>query len=346
MLGRWDAGKGLALQYQAPLKDFVLCQIAYVMHSRRETRISVAEFSRLVAHELQTRGYEADVNTLTEEMLHRSGLFRIMGDSVEFRHMMLQEFFAGRGLPSGALVETLIGDPWWRRALVFFFGDNAGQADLLRSLTEKVAMASPPTKYNAAITIGLALQASYLAQVTAKVPIAQWIIESLAGVFRDFEKACVQGSPFPLMSYLNYYLYARDSVAINILGDKKEEVIERMAATPISDEHELDLRQFWLIVGMIELGALAEARDMLRRFSPADSRLYLGVHLGCFLTLHLRVTTKEERDIAKKMCDMVAGHLIDLRGQLLNEFKSELLEVRKDKIRALGPGVPDDEMTG
>lgn len=67
MLGRWDEGKGLASQYQAPLKDFVLTRLAYDLHSRRETSMPVGDIRRKIADELASRGYKADTELLTED---------------------------------------------------------------------------------------------------------------------------------------------------------------------------------------------------------------------------------------------------------------------------------------
>ena len=99
MLGRWDESKGLASQYQAPLKDFVLTRVGHAMHKRRITSMSTAEVIQLISTELASRGHKANTEQLTDEILNRSGLFRTVNDRVEFRHLMLQEFFAGRGLP-------------------------------------------------------------------------------------------------------------------------------------------------------------------------------------------------------------------------------------------------------
>src|SRR5205814_5157510 len=49
MLGRWDESKGLASQYQAPLKDFVLTRLGYAMHSQRRTSMPVVEVRSFIA---------------------------------------------------------------------------------------------------------------------------------------------------------------------------------------------------------------------------------------------------------------------------------------------------------
>ncbi len=335
MLGRWDADKGLALQYHAPLKDFLLTQIAYRIHYRKETSISVDEFKNLIADELKKRGHEADIEILTDEVINRSGLFRMVGDKVEFRHLMLQEFFAGRGLPSAETVYTLVTDDWWRRPLVFYFGDRPNEAQLLHSLVGKMVGMHPPALYQSAVTIGLAIQASYLLEVDARLPLCEWVMTELANVFGDYETKVVSSSRFPLRNFLNYYLFARDAVAFSILKDYREDMRQRVMDTASGDKRLSDIRHFWLIVGLIESGDLEGAEQELRLFAPKDRRFYLGLHLGALLIQHIRVITHAERETAKRICDSVAGHLPDLRQQLLDEFKSELLEIHKSKLEAL-----------
>ncbi|MFQ5999116.1 MAG: NACHT domain-containing protein, partial [Candidatus Bathyarchaeia archaeon] len=94
MLGRWDATKGLAHQYHAPLKDFILTKVAFEMHRREITSIGLTEFKSIVENELTSRGHKADVKQLLDEILNRSGLFRVIGETIDFRHLLLQEFFA------------------------------------------------------------------------------------------------------------------------------------------------------------------------------------------------------------------------------------------------------------
>ncbi|MGH7889848.1 MAG: NACHT domain-containing protein [Thermodesulfobacteriota bacterium] len=180
MLGRWDATKGLAQQYHAPLKDFILSRVAFEMHKRRRTNIDVGEFKSMVEKELISRGHKADIIQLLDEILNRSGLFRTLGDTVEFRHLLLQEFFAGRGIPSRDLLEMLVSDEWWRRAIVFYFGQNPADSRGLESILTSLGSKSKEEVYYAAVTLGLALQACYLVKVEEKVKILREVIEGLA----------------------------------------------------------------------------------------------------------------------------------------------------------------------
>ena len=111
MLGRWDESKGFAQLHQAPLKDFLLKRVAVAMHKERRTNVPLQELRKVLTNELRKRRVESntDVDQLVEEIVYRSGLFRVLGDEVEFKHLMIQEFFAGRGL-SAEEIASLIDD--------------------------------------------------------------------------------------------------------------------------------------------------------------------------------------------------------------------------------------------
>lgn len=124
MLGRWDEKKGFKHQYQAPLKDFVLTKIAFSLHNSKVTSISRIEAEAIAKNELKKRGHDANVEDMLSEIFDRSGLFRIVGSEIEFKHHLLQEFFAGRGIESPEfiklssyrrMVETCLSLLFWRK---------------------------------------------------------------------------------------------------------------------------------------------------------------------------------------------------------------------------------------
>jgi hypothetical protein len=334
MLGRWDSTKGMALQYQAPLKDFILQKIAFEMHRRRVTKIPMREFEGMALRELEIRGYKAKADILVDEILFRSSLFRVIGDTVEFRHLMLQEFFAGRGITSIEVLGNLIYDTWWRRAIVFYFGENPANGDAFKVITDAIPTKTPPEIFNALVTLGLAIQACYLVKVDKKLPVFEWLIANLADIQDVYEKEFVAYAKFPLHAFLNYYILARDSVALNNLKDYLQDVLRELKKDA-TERHRLELRIFWVIVGLIEIGEVELAETLLKDFHPADTRLLLGIHLGCFLLQHTRVSTKKESDSANRICEHVAKSISELRNKLIAEFRSELLELRKDSIKAL-----------
>jgi hypothetical protein len=341
MLGRWDATKGFAQQYQAPLKDFVLTRVAYDMHWRRTTEISVNAFRLLVERELAARGHETNSDELCDEILNRSGLLRVVGDSIEFRHMMLQEFFAGRGIPSDDLLEKLVFDEWWRRAIVFYFGDRPGSSSSMERVQAAIASTPKQDRFAAAVTLGLAAQASYLIPVKEKLDAFVQVMQDLAGVKEFYYDREASISRFPLVHFLTYYIYGRDSVAASLLGQHHGEIMRRWADEEVGAE-ELDARTFWLIVGLIEAGELHQAAALVKKFHPRDTRLLLGIHLGGVLLQHLRVATKEQRREAERICASVEKKTADLLSQVQKEYKTRLLEVRRGVVE----GIPETAGAG
>lgn len=334
MLGRWDVTKGFAHQYHVPVKEFVLSRVAFEMHLAKVTEIPVTEFRARVAAELRSRGHEADVEQLLDEIVNRSGLLRIVGEQIEFRHLLLQEFYAGRGIPSEELLDSFIFDDWWRRAVVFYFGDRPSNATALARVRDVIGSRSAAERFTAAGTFGLALQACYLVPVTEKLSGLVTVIENLADV-KDYVVDKMSGAAkFPLTGFLSYYLNGRDSVALSLLETAAPELIGNVTSRDAAPEAN-DLRQFWVIVGLIEAGHVVDAEALVRKFQPSDPRLLLAIHLGCFLIQHVRVSTDEQRKAARRICDRLAESISHLRAGIFQEFKSHLLEMRKGEILAL-----------
>jgi hypothetical protein len=334
MLGRWDAGKGFGQQYHAPLKDFLLTKVAFEMHRRCITSIDLDEFLRLLGTELASRGHQAELTQITEEILNRSGLFRVFGDKVEFRHHLLQEFFAGRGIPNKEALESIVSDEWWQRAIVFHFGENPGDSETFAHLTKVLASRRITETYIAALTLGLALQACYLMNIDEKVQIFPWIVENIAKAKDLFLKAADEKGRYPLSKFLAYYLIGRDAVACAILRDNLPK-LEQLLLKEGQSREDKEIRQFWLFVGLMESGSLDQAREQILSFHPSDVRLLLAFHLGCFLLQHHRVADKDEKKSAKEICGHLGSRISHLRTQLLQEFKSELLEIRQGEIKPI-----------
>lgn len=334
MLGRWDATKGFSHQYHAPLKDFILTKLAFEMHKDRMTGIDLEHFDRLLSGELLSRGHEADTEQLRDEILNRSGLFIVVGRNIEFRHLMMQEFFAGRGIPSTDYLHTIIADPWWRRAIVFYFGDRSADSSALKSAIAGLAGRSIEESYNAALTLGLALQACYLVEVKDKIDIYKWVVDSVSVAKDEFLTAEASQRSFPIRTFVFYYLYGRDSVALSVLESRVQEILDKWSDSEFTQD-EKDLRTFWVVSGLIECGALAAAERLLKNFRPSDPRLLLGIHLGCYLTENIRICTKQQSDSAKRICEFLASRIDHLRAELLGEMKTELLEVRQGAIKII-----------
>src|SRR5205085_4589221 len=147
----------------------------------------------------------------------------------------------------------------------------------------------------------------------------------------------------PLTRFAAYYLMGRESVASKALADHSAEIEERLLEGTLSKD-ERDIRLFWLIVGLLESGALENARGRIKAFRPSDPRLLLAIHMGCFLIQHHRIADRAEKKIAREICESLTTFVRNLRRQLLFEFKSELLELRRGEIQAINvPSTAEEE---
>jgi len=333
MIGRWDASKGLAQQYQAPMKDFLLRQVGLRMHRRKSVRISREEFEAIVREELSRRDRHEEVRGVVEELLTRSGLFRWDDGGVEFRHLLLQEFFAGRGVPRAELTSVL-ADPWWRRAVVFYFGEHPDESELFEELRTWAEGQDIRTQFEAAISLGLAVQASYLVEGGIKTSMLYWIVKTFAAAKRELLEGDKWIRSKPLLGYIAYYLSGKESVAVALSPAERTRLVDEWAEAG-GDKSRVETERFWRIVALQEMGALAQAEELMRGFAPKDRRLLLGVFLGCVFIQRLRVTRPEERRRAKHLGDRVAGKARPLIRQLVEELQSTILELRKGKIAAI-----------
>lgn len=338
MLGRWDESKGLKHQYQAPLKDFILTRIAFKMHANKQTSILRDDAELIVQTELKTRGHEADIELILSEIFGRSSLFRVSGNEIEFRHHILQEFFAGRGIESPEFVKAVVTDEWWKGALVFYFGANPNKIDLLKGVIEAVSGIEPIKLLQAATTIGLALQACYLSPVLDKIEIWKWVALALGKAQKRNLDLFDPGTKYPQSSMIHYYLYSRDSVALSHLKSNITNLTAWIKELAIGEEELAELKQFWLIVGLIECGDIDEADKLIKNFYPKDMRLLIAIHLGCYLALEIRPISKKEKEYAKSICTRLNSKIEPYMAQLVKEMGSQLLEIRNGEIKAI-----DDE---
>ena len=336
MLGRWDERKGFKLQHQANVKDFVLTKIAFHMHKSRQTSLSVHEAEQIARSELLTRGHEADVDALLKEIFERSSLFRVVGEQIEFRHQLLQEFFAGRGIESPEFINTILVDDWWKRALVFYFGDHPDSISLLKSATIAVNGEEPDKLVEAATTVGLALQACYLSPVTEKIEIWKWVAQALGLSQEAYLQKIDLENKYPITRFFHYYLFSRDSVALSHLKQNSKELYKwGKSAEGITIEEEKQKSLFWLAVGLIESGDITEAEEIIKGLSE-DSGIYLtAISLGCHLAHEVRPLNADEKEKAGQICKKIEKKVAPYRQQLINEFGSHLLEMRNGEVTAI-----------
>ncbi len=336
MLGRWDASKGLSQQFHAPLKDFLLKQVAFEMHRRQVTSLPVDELRRMISDALNARGYSADISQLWDEMIERSGLFRTVGEAVEFRHLLLQEFFAGRGIPSAEMLETVVAEEWWQRAIVFYFGEHPDDVRGLHAIQAAVLPRTDAERYRSAITLGLALQACYLVEVKNRAEILGWITQVVARSKTGFVEGGVATGVPPLMAFIWYYMFGRDGVACNLPDSVRESIrIELLEQASTSDES--DTINFWEIVSGIECGLTNRVETLIRRFRPSDLRLLFGVYISLRFVEHLRISSSAEKAAAKRLADRLHEHVRPVAEEFNKEFKSVLIELRRGEIKEVAP---------
>lgn len=348
MLGRWDLSKGLAQQIQPNIKDFLLQAIAIQMHRKKKTVLSLKDFNATIERCLQERGMNTDVTDFGEEILNRSGLMRIDGDTVEFRHLLLQEFFAGRAIERAEDVRPYVGDDWWRNPIVFYFGDRNKASAELEDLARELHGLEGPTLYNAAISVGLAVQACYLARLSEKREIMRWVLHALVRTYSEFT-AYVENQQIkqPLTTFLDYYIHGRDAVGTSIVKEllaADRSLLPGVGIDEIEGE-ELEIYQFWCIAGLIEGGELDEAQKAIDKFKPKDNRLLLALHLGCFLVGNLRISTAKEKKIANAICKKLEPFVHELTMMVIDEFNTLILELREGQVcglTAVSPEVDGD----
>lgn len=337
MLGRWDEQKGLKQQYQAPLKDFLLKQVAYKMHTSRRTSMKREDVEQIIAEHLSNLGYAPDVTVITKELFERSGLFRVFDDTIEFRHHMLQEFFAGRCIPSLESVGTLVLDEWWKRAIVFYFGENPDQIAGLRSVMTSLTATgiSAPQLFGAASTLGLALQACYLSTLTEKVEAWKWVVDALVATQGAAIDVYDPEHKRPALMFLSSYFYARDSVALSNLVAQIDSVLTWCKATDQLDDSNKDKRLFWTVTGLVESGEFELAAKLLKQHPLSDPASLAAIHLGCMLGKEIRPLDESQTKHAEKICSELDTHVAPYRKQVLDEWGSELLEIREGKVKAI-----------
>lgn len=73
--------------------------------------------------------------------------------------------------------------------MVFYFGDKPESFADLWKIIESTGLLTLPSLFDSAISIGLAVQACYLAEVDQKVKAIGWVIESFAKSMDDFRAA-------------------------------------------------------------------------------------------------------------------------------------------------------------
>lgn len=333
MLGRWDDGKGLSQQYHAPLKDFILQKIAFRMHASRNTQISESTFRNYCSDLLRERGHTADIEQLLDELLTRSGLLRNVGDMVEFRHHLIQEFFAGRGIETEEFILEHIAEDWWKRAIVFYFGENPSQLEKLRSTKNNIKQSlSGPELTGAATTIGLSLQACYLSPIADKLELWKWVNLAIGRSRKSTSQLFSHNGQYPLIGFLHFYLETRDAVALTNLVEYQDEIESWIESAAPQDGDLTEFTRFLYIVSLIETGKFEAAKSVLDKLDITDSECLLAIHMGAYLWLTLRDITPSQKRAAQEICDYLKPKITGQIRQVVDEFGSQLLEMRRGEV--------------
>jgi energy-coupling factor transporter ATP-binding protein EcfA2 len=337
MLGRWDTEKGLSQQYEANLKALLLQKIAYKMHKEKKVRLPSQDFRALIELELAELGVkEAKVDVLLDEILNRSTLLRDVDGCTEFRHVLIQEFFAGRGIADVEALPKYATDEWWRRALVFYFGSNPKDYAGLKSLCRVEIAHTPVELFNLGVTLGLATQACYFVKLREKADLIGWTIRALASSTSTLLEDDLE-LQYPIHAFVYSYLVGRDAVA----ADCTAEIALNTPSLALEGNVTAELEEFWLIVGLMDSGHLATAFERIRKYRPSKPLALLPLNMGAFLIEQIRSGSKEHKRIAGEIVEHTQPTITPLIRKYLKEFKSHLLEIQKGEVRELPANIDE-----
>lgn len=334
MLGRWDDAKGFRKQFQPRLKEHALSQLAYEMHRRNAIAVDVDSFHGMLRQLFVELGHHEEAETLSVELVDRSGLLLVTEHGVEFRHLMIQEYFAGRQLAVNDA--SKVANPWWRNAFVFACGTNPEQLPPVRELLRRAELREAYDRFNAAVTLGLATQACYLTPVRAKTEAIKCVVEHLAVALPAYVLTLKKRMPekIDLIPFMHAYLDGRDAVGTDIIRDVNIDP-EDSIADGLFDLDSLEVRTFWKAIGLIESEQLDAAAELLRTFNPTDRRLLLGVALSLFYMAGGRQVSKSVKKAAEELLDSIKPKVSDLTQQLSEEFATLLLDGGSGRIKAI-----------
>ena len=330
MLGRWDERKGLKQQFHAPLKDFVLQQIAYRMHVNRTLFVSRQEFRVMLSDLLAKRGYTIEIPDIEDELLHRSRLLIIRGQEVGFSHLLLQEFFAGRAIPEDSVIEC-IEDAWWTKPIVFSYGDRPNRADHLRSV-QRTVLGRESQNVVSHRTVGIAMQASYLSVVKDRLAIWVAMTRMLAQYINIAMSCTDQKEQFPITKLTFDYIQLRDSVPFSALSvpQVSRQIVDMIEAEPNPELGEA--MRFWYVIALLETGLLEAASSVLKECKFRDARYYFWICMGAFFIEEIVPVSPEQRSVARSIRQEYMDLVESMRLEFIREHRTLLLERRGDRV--------------
>lgn len=330
MLGRWDEKKGLDQQYQAKVKDTLLSEFAFLLHQSGETTFSRERFLDFANRRLREINLTADLNVLVSEILDRSGLLRGHAE-LEFRHHLLQEYFAARGIPNAEYIRGVVGDDWWRNSVVFYFGANPASVDRLLD----VATQNRFRDSESFIAIGLALQACYLSKMEERIEVWKWVNGAAGAALVD--ELSTLDEKYPITTFVARYLEARDALAMSGIEDAAFGLKGWISA---GEEDDVERKTFWYVIGLCELGEFEEAKEVIFSGNVKEPLLLTAIHFGCFFARALKNYSGQKLSIINS----ILAHLdpvVELnRRRITAEFRGQLLEYRRGGVVALDEPEP------
>ena len=97
-------------------------------------------------------------------------------------------------------------------------------------------------------------------------------------------------------------------------------------------------------MGLIEIGQLKLVEDLLKKYRTSDNRHLFGIHLSCYFLSNLRIASSGTKDIARRISAKLTNKIRPLVFQMLNDLKSMLVEIRRDKLEILADTPPKELM--
>lgn len=336
MLGRWDERKGLSQQYEWRVKAATLAAVAADMHRSRIRELSAPRFRAIASEYLARRGYKKEAEAVLDEILSRSNLLRVDDEVVLFRHHIIQEYFAGRGVLDSNQFASVIWDEWWRKAVVFHFGGRPDGAKALVHLQTAAEGLNDVQKYEAAVTIGLSAQASYLSDVEDKKASLRWVITALAATCEQFTtQPGLEPEKYPQRAFLTYYLLGRDAVASDLIAEILPALNDSLKTLDGDGSVQAEREHFWATIGLMESGDTTAALEEIRKKEISDPRLLLAIHVGAFHIANLRISTVEQKKAAELIIAQVEPKVKFLMNQVIKEYNGYLIELRDNKPTAV-----------
>jgi hypothetical protein len=289
-------------------------------------RFARADFVQFAKQQLEQMNLGADIPIIINEIVDRSGLLR-GEEELEFKHHLIQEYFAAKGVPDIGFIKGVVNSEWWRNAVVFYFG---GKADAVMDLLD-VATEASTSESDSYVTVGLALQACYLSKLDDRCEVWKWVVDAAAkSTIREMKDVDKQ---YPVTDFVAQYVQTRDSVALS--GIERPDM--KVSAWIISGDSssQIELRRFWYAAALVELGEFEKLNALLDEGLFDTNLLNVALHFGCYLSSEVRAISKSAKGQAVESCEKLEPRIKPLLSKIASEFRGQLLEYRKGGVVAL-----------